>query len=195
MAKTRELPADVERTRSVVVDPSLQWTAALSVGSVIASGLVLLAMSRFMSSTTDGGDMSSQDSALLAVIWNAVLIGFVMAVVTTFILVFTRRVAGAARVLERAIDGMCDDDLDRSTTLRRKDPLQTLAAGVGRLAGRLRDKRDRLRVVLERIDRDLASDDSEAARRTLQSFRVECRLVDDGAVTPPVNEEHASAMR
>ena len=110
MAKTREMPADVERTRSVVVDSSLQWTAALSVGSVIASGLVLLAMSRFMSSTTDGGDMSSQDSALLAVIWNAVLIGFVMAVVTTFILVFTRRVAGAARVLERAIDGMCDDD-------------------------------------------------------------------------------------
>jgi methyl-accepting chemotaxis protein len=195
MAKPREMPADVERTRSVVVDPSMQWTAALSVGSVIASGLVLLAMSRFMSSTTDGGDMSSQDSAVLAVIWNAVLIGFVMAVVTTFILVFTRRVAGAARVLERAVDGMCDDDLDRSTTLRRKDPLQTLAAGVGRLAGRLRDQRDRLRVVLERIDRDLASDDLEAARRTLQSFRVECRLVDDGAVTPPVNEEHASAMR
>jgi methyl-accepting chemotaxis protein len=195
MAKPREMPADVERTRSVVVDPSLQWTAALSVGSVIASGLVLLAMSRFMSSTTDGGDMSSQDSAVLAVIWNAVLIGFVMAVVTTFILVFTRRVAGAARVLERAVDGMCDDDLDRSTTLRRKDPLQTLAAGVGRLAGRLRDQRDRLRVVLERIDRDLASDDLEAARRTLQSFRVECRLVDDGAVTPRANEEHAGAAR
>jgi hypothetical protein len=109
--------------------------------------------------------------------------------------VFTRRVAGAARVLERALDGMCDDDLDRSTTLRRKDPLQTLAAGVGRLAGRLRDKRDRLRVVLERIDRDLASDDLEAARRTLQSFRVECRLVDDGAAAPRVNEEHAGATR
>jgi hypothetical protein len=201
MAKNREVPADVERPRSVVVDPSLQWTAALSVGSVIASGLVLLAMSRFMSSTTEAGDMSSQESAVLAVIWNAVLIGFVMAVVTTFILVFTRRVAGATRVLERAIDGMCDDDLERSTALRRKDPLQTLSAGVGRLAGRLRDKRDRLRVVLERIDRDLASDDAAAARRTLQSFRVECRLVDDGAAdpvaaaTPHANKDHAGATR
>ena len=195
MAKCREASVEVERTRSVVVDPSLQWTAALSVGSVIASGLVLLAMSRFMSSTTDAGDMSSQDSAVLAVIWNAVLIGFVMAVVTTFVLVFTRRVAGAARVLERAVDGMCDDDLGRSAPPRRKDPLQTLSAGVGRLAQRLRDRRERLRVVLERIDRDLANGDVEAARRTLQSFRVECRLVDDGAATPCANEEHAGATR
>jgi hypothetical protein len=90
---------------------------------------------------------------------------------------------------------MREDDLDRSTTLRRKDPLQTLSVGIGALAGRLRDKRDRLRVVLERIDRDLASEDLEAARRTLQSFRVECRLVEDGAATPRVNEEHAGTTR
>jgi methyl-accepting chemotaxis protein len=195
MVKSREVPVDVERMRSVVVDPPMQWTAALSVGSVIASGLVFLAMSRFMNSTADNGEMTSQESAVLAVVWNAVLIGFVMAVVTTFILVFTRRVAGAARVLERAVDGMREDDLDRSTTLRRKDPLQTLSVGIGALAGRLRDKRDRLRVVLERIDRDLASEDLEAARRTLQSFRVECRLVEDGAATPRVNEEHAGTTR
>lgn len=163
-----------ERSRvSIVVDPKMQWRAALSVGGVIAATLVLMSITRAALAGIDADDAGGDKAARLALIWNGVFVGFVLAAVVTFVLLWTHRVAGPARVLRRAIDGLCANDLERRANVRRGDHLRDLSASVVRLGRKMRSDRDLLRMALDGVARALAEGDPAAAERLVEKFRRE----------------------
>lgn len=193
MADTIQEPIVLKRRRSIVVDPTMQWPAALAVGGVILGALVLMSIARYLQSGPDVADLSGEGAARLAVIWNAVFLVFVLAAVVTYVLILTHRVAGPARVLEEAIAGMAENDFERRIHLRRRDYLRRLAAGISDLSDKMRRDRDRQRNALDRIERDLKAGDAEAARKSLVSYRLECALADSDAKVTNVVAADCSA--
>lgn len=159
--------------RSVVVDPAMQWRAALAVGGVIALTLVLMSITRAAMASTGVDDPGGEKAAHLALVWNVVFVGFVLAAVVTFVLIYTHRVAGPARVLRHAIEGLCANDLDRRAIVRRGDYLRDLSASVTRLGRKMRNDRELLRIALDGVARALAEGDPSAAERLLEKFRRE----------------------
>lgn len=163
--------------RSIVVDPAMQWRAALGVGGVIALTLVLMSITRAAMASSSVDDPGGEKAAHLALVWNVVFVGFVLAAVVTFVLIYTHRVAGPARVLRHAIEGMCANDLDRRAVVRRGDYLRDLAASVTRLGRKMRRDRELQRIALDGVARALAEGDPGAAARILDKFRRERGLV------------------
>jgi len=82
-------------------------------------------------------------------------------------------VAGPARVLRHAIEGLCANDLDRRAIVRRGDYLRDLSASVTRLGRKMRNDRELLRIALDGVARALAEGDPSAAERLLEKFRRE----------------------
>jgi len=184
MGEARETVEVKKRRRSIVIDSSMQWSAALTVGGVIAATLVLMSITRAVLSSSDAGDISGEKAAHLAWIWNGVFVGFVLAAVMTFVLVLTHRVAGPARVLQRAIEGFCASDFERRASVRRGDYLRSLSASVVRLGRKMRNDRQRLRVELDRVVRALAVGDAALAHQLLDKFRRERGLVEEAGAEP-----------
>jgi hypothetical protein len=163
------------RRRSVLVDPSMQWAAALAVGGVVAGFLILFSVTRFLRWGSDAADLTGEEAAFAAILWNGLSIAFVVVAVMVFMVHLTHRVAGAARVLEHAIDGLVEGDLERRRTLRRKDYLQRLATGVGRLAEKMKGDDAHLRAALDRIESALRDGDVGKAREAIGALRGERR--------------------
>jgi hypothetical protein len=177
--------ADDDRgRRNIVVDPRMQWRAALAVGGVIALTLVLMSFTRAAMASTGVDDPGGERAAHLALVWNVVFVGFVLAVVVTFVLLYTHRVAGPAQVLRRAIEGLCANDFDRRAHVRRGDYLRDLSASVVRLGRKMRRDRELTRLGLDGVARALAEGDPAAAERLLEKFRRE-----RGLAAPPRVEE------
>ena len=114
-------------------------------------------------------------------LWNGLFVSFVIAAVVIFTLLLTHRVAGPARVLEHALDGMCDNVFDRRCKVRRRDYLSKLSRSVARLSDKLRIDRKRLVILLDRVDLDVASGNVDDAREKIRAFRDEWELDDASA--------------
>src|SRR5262245_40641186 len=94
----------LRRRRLIVIEPLMQWHAALAVGAVVATGLLMMSVARYFLAGRDLPDLSGEWITRLTLLWNGLLIGFVTVAVVGFALILTHKVAGPARVLERKIE-------------------------------------------------------------------------------------------
>jgi methyl-accepting chemotaxis protein len=85
-------------------------------------------------------------------------------------ILLTHRVAGPARVIEHAVDGIRDGDFSRRLTLRKRDYLKGLAASVAQLSAHVRKREGERLALLRSIDRCLEENDLPAARELLHQL-------------------------
>lgn len=101
---------------------------------------------------------------------NLVYFVIALGLLATLSVLLTHRVAGPARVIENAVDGIRTGDFDRRLTLRKRDYMKGLAAAVAQLSVHLRKANAERLTVLRAIDRCLEENDLPAARELLHQL-------------------------
>lgn len=182
MQEEPQPPMARSRRRSLVIDPSMQWTAALAVGMVVETGLFMIVALRRLQLGSD--DAAAAGGGLLRspMLWTLLVLGVVLAAIVTLVLFLTHRVAGPARTLAHAVDGLCENDFSRRCRVRRHDHLQHLSLRVARLTNKLRIDRQRMRIFLDRVEADVYGGDRERASAAIRAFRHEWGL--EGPIDP-----------
>src|SRR5262249_15661654 len=87
-----EPPTKPRRRRSIVIEPSMQWPAALAVGAIVAAGVVMISVARYLQTGANETDFTGERIARLTVLWNGLLVVFVIAAVVTYVLNLTHKV-------------------------------------------------------------------------------------------------------
>ena len=79
----------------------------------------------------------------------------------------SHRIAGPARIIERALRGLLRGDRDQRITLRPSDSLQSLATSVNELSNQLHEQATHRAKLIQEIDAHLETDNVAAAREPL----------------------------
>jgi hypothetical protein len=175
-------PLTRRRRRIFILDPSMRWPALVAIGGISAAAGLLLWM-RSVLFGESSANVSSDDLGRLALVWHGLYFVTALGAVVWYAVILSHRVAGPTRVIEHALEGILQNDFERRLTLRKKDQLKGIAAGVEQVARRIQFERDDLKAFVQELSACLAREDVAGARRALASFRTALKL---GGDVPPV---------
>jgi methyl-accepting chemotaxis protein len=164
-------PVRHRRRRTLIVDRSMQMGAVAAVAGIGAGFVLLWVISRMWSSSPRMGELTGDEASTLAMLADALYIALALAAVVIYVVWLTHRVAGPARVIRHALDGMVANDFGRRLTLRRKDFLKDVAASAANVAAKMRSDRDGVSTLIQELEGLLERSDAASALCVLHSFR------------------------
>jgi hypothetical protein len=153
------------------IDRSMRWPVGITIGSVLAIGVVLVTARRRLIGSDEPLMLADLDGGKVSMICNALYFVATLALVVWYAISISHRFAGPARVLEHALDGMLVDDFERRVTLRRKDHLKGVAERIGKVAQRMRVEQEAQRAFLRELADHLAREDYDGARHLVDAAR------------------------
>ena len=98
-------------------------------------------------------------------------------------IILSHRIAGPARIIERALRGLLRGESDQRIALRPEDSLKPLATAVNELSSQLQEQEARRAKLIQEIDSRLETNDVAAARELLTELDS-AEAVEDPADTP-----------
>lgn len=172
-------PIAHHRRRTFIVDKSMQLGAVFAVVGIGAGFALIGVVTKIWGGDDHADGLTSDEASRLAFLVDGLFVALAVAAVAVYIVWLTHRVAGPARVIRQALEGLLVNDFGRRTRLRKKDFLKDVAESAGKVAQKLRVEREELRTLTAELDRFLARGEIEPARQSLRSFRDAHGLVVD----------------
>lgn len=111
--------------------------------------------------------MTAEETRRLFLRANGVYFAVAVGALGAVAVFLSHRVAGPARVIERAVRGLRDGDYDDRLALRRGDSLKSLATAVRELRDQLREREEQRRKLGREIAARLDANDVRTARELL----------------------------
>ncbi len=151
-----------------LVDAQLQWALALPLLAI----LVVIALAHTAAIYLFAGDsalraMTTEEGRRLFLGANIIYYALATAALGSVTIFLTHRIAGPARIIERAVRGLQRGDYEERLALRPRDDLKPLATAVTELRNHLRERDDRRRYLLQEVASRLEENDLVEARKLL----------------------------
>lgn len=145
------------RRRQYVVNKRMQVTTSMQLMAVLmAIGAFVVLGVEFMAKDAVEG-MTVEDSRRYFLFAIAIYFSLAIGVLGVQAILILHRVAGPAKVIERAVVGMQQGEYEHRLSLRKKDYLKSLANAVAAMRDGLKAREDKLAELLDCIDEgDLA---------------------------------------
>jgi len=168
MAPKQSTPGDAgSQRRTYLVDGRFQGRITLQLLSVLAGTALLYTLAVVLIPGTGALEqLDAAETRSLLLKANLIYFGLAASILAVLTLLLTHRIAGPARIIERAVRGIRARDYSHRLSLRRHDYLKSLAAEIAML---------RAEVVAERaavsdLTRCLAENDVDGAREILDGL-------------------------
>jgi hypothetical protein len=178
--ETPQEPLRRQRRTKFIVDPAMQLGAVFSVVGIAAGFLLIWFVVQLGGAERGTKELTGDQASRLSLLADGLFVTLALLTVAVYVVWLTQRVAGPARAIKAALEGMLVDDFDRRLRLRRKDFLKDVAVAAERVGRRMSSQRDETAAFLAELDAHLKRGDVESAARAASLFRDRA-LRDDGA--------------
>jgi prepilin-type N-terminal cleavage/methylation domain-containing protein len=165
---------NAERKRSLVkrthyfIDARMQLALALPLLAVLAIvGLAYATAVYLLPGEMALQTMTSEETRQMFLRANATYYAIAAVLVCAVAIFLTHRIAGPARIIERALRDLLRGEGNQRIALRPDDSLQSLASTVNELSSQLQEQEARRAKLIHEIDSRLETNDVAAARELL----------------------------
>lgn len=160
-----------KRRDTFIVDRELQFAFVFHfVGALALMAALYVAAVYLLPKGAVLEELTADETRVYLMRSNVVYFVLATALLCGLSVLLTHRVAGPARVIEHAVDGIREGDFSRRLTLRKRDYLKGLAAAVAQLSAHVRKREGERLAILRSIDRCLEENDLPAARELLHQL-------------------------
>ncbi len=180
--KERQRPT-VKRTH-YFIDARMQLALVLPLLAVLAIvGLAYVAAIYLLPGGVALQTLTAEETHQLFRRANTTYYAITVVMVGAVAIFLTHRIAGPARIIERALRDLLRGDRDQRIALRPDDSLQSLATTVNELSSQLQEQETRRAKLIQEIDSHLATDNVAAARELLTELEP-AETLETPVVTP-----------